>query len=100
LVKISVEDNYIPQQATLDALKKYGRYIESENPSSPTPSIIQPGPPKVTSNFKRWKIVLIFLTVSAVIIGLLTLWFLQPKTISGKIRITHTEGPFTRYRFF
>jgi hypothetical protein len=29
--KIAVDDDYIPQQATVDALKKYGKYIEPES---------------------------------------------------------------------
>lgn len=84
--KIAVDDDYIPQQATLDALKKYGKYTESENPAA------QPNTLNRKKNFSYLKIVLPVLIVCAVITGLLTWQPRKQKNISGNIKMLRTEG--------
>lgn len=95
--KISVDEEYVPQQATLDALKKYGKYEEPLTPQSAIPSL--PVTLTKTSSFKLWKIILIALTISIVIV-LLTWQFSKPKNISGNISMTGTEGHIPATAFF
>jgi hypothetical protein len=98
--KVSVDDDYIPQQATLDALKKYGRYVASENSSPELPTLAQPKPLSGTSNFKRRTIALILLATIAVIAGLFSWLLLKPESITGKISLTRTEGHLPATAFF
>lgn len=96
--KISVDSDYIPQQATLDALKKYGQYTEPENPQpalSPLPDL-----PSKTSNPKRRNVVLAILTLSIVVAGVLAWQFWKPKNISGKITTIRIEGQLPATAFF
>lgn len=133
--KIAVDEDYIPQQATLDALKKYGRYADTEISPPNTQAVARPQPepqpvthpkqepqlveqpqqesqlvtdpkpelqptlPNRRSNFKKMAIVLIALIVSTVTVGFLTWRLLSARTVSGKIRMTRTEGrlPATAY---
>jgi len=90
--KISVVDDYIPQQATLDALKKYGRYAGPENTPPALPPLAQPKPFSRTGNFKHRNPVFVVLTIIVVITGLITWQFLNPNKISGKISLSRTEG--------
>ena len=96
--KIAVDKDYIPQQATLDALKKYGNYIEPENPQPVLSSA--PDSPNNTSKVKRWRIVSLILIVSTVIAGLLAWQFWKPKNISGSISIARIEGRLPATAFF
>jgi hypothetical protein len=98
--KISVDDDYIPQQATLDALKKYGGYLEPENPPAIGQPSRQPTPFNSINNFKRGKIILIVLGIIAAIVVLLASPLLKPKNIPGKISLTRTEGQLPATAFF
>jgi hypothetical protein len=40
--KVAVDEDYIPQQATLDALKKYGRYEEPRDTQAVQPPLSPP----------------------------------------------------------
>ena len=51
--KISVDEEYVPQQATIDALKKYGKYEEPLTSQPLIPSIPAPLPKPVISNYGR-----------------------------------------------
>lgn len=98
--KVSVEDDYIPQQATLDALKKYGRYVESEIPQPEPPALTQPEAKNNKANFKRLVIVLVTLLIITAIVALVTLQFMKNKNVSGKISLTRTEGHLPATAFF
>ena len=87
--KVAVEDDYIPQQATLDALKKYGRYAEPENLQPALPPVAQPNTINRTRNFKPLKFIL---PVLIVIAGLLAWQLLQKKDMLGNIKLIRTEG--------
>jgi hypothetical protein len=87
--KVSVDDDYIPQQATVDALKKYGNYIESENAQ---PSFVPPHAVNSKESFNRYKILLPIVMLSIVIVAFFTWRYWKPKSISGSIKITRTEG--------
>lgn len=98
--KIAVDDDYIPQQATLDALIKYGKYIE---PANLTPSLSpaeQPNKINKTHSYKRLKLLLILLTTVIVITAVTAWWFLTPRKITGTIRIVRTEGRLPSTTFF
>lgn len=88
--KVSVDDDYIPQQATVDALKKYGNYVESANTEQTRPSSTQSNTPKQKDIFNRYKPLLI---ISSIIIVALLIWqYWKPSNMSGSINITRTEG--------
>ncbi|MEJ8819381.1 hypothetical protein [Lacibacter sp. H407] len=89
--KVSVDDDYIPQQATVDALKKYGNFTELENAQQAPPSFLQPNALNKES-FKRYKLLLPIVALSIVILALLTWRYWKPKSMSGSIKITRTEG--------
>lgn len=88
--KVSVDDDYIPQQATLDALKKYGNYIESANAHETLPTLVQSNVSKRTGTIKRYMILLLVISIS--IVGFLTWLYWKPNNMSGSIKITRTEG--------
>ncbi|MES2773424.1 MAG: hypothetical protein V4722_04535 [Bacteroidota bacterium] len=98
--KVAVEDDYIPQQATVDALKTYGKYVEPEIPQLVPPPLAQPGPPDRTNKFNRSRMLPIMLAVIALGAAVLTWRFLKPKSISGKISITRIEGHLPATAFF
>ncbi|MGF2410700.1 hypothetical protein [Ferruginibacter sp.] len=90
--KVSVDDDYIPQQATVDALKKYGEYVESQNTQQAQPVFEQPTTQNIKSNFKQKKILLPILAIAIVMIAFFAWRYWKPKDITGKINITRTEG--------
>lgn len=108
--KIAVDDDYVPQQATLDALIKYGRYVTPENlqpelrpviePKPVVPLIGQTGNPKKTGPSKRFIIILITLIAIAGAVSLITWRNLKPKNIAGKIHIARIEGHLPVTAFF
>ena len=87
--KVSVDDDYIPQLATVDALKKYGKYSELENTVPALPSVVESNPIIRTRKFKPLRIIL---PVLVVVIGLLTWQLFQTKNISGNIKLIRKEG--------
>ncbi len=89
--KVSVDDDYIPQQATVDALKKYGEYVESQKTQA-QPVFEQPTTHNIKGNFKQRKILLPILAIATVMIVFFTWQYWKPKNISGTINITRTEG--------
>ncbi len=108
--KVAVDEEYIPQQATLDALKKYGRFVEPDNvpralspitPPQPEPlPVVQPTTPARSRYFNRFKIAFTILAVMIVSAGFLTWQLLKPKNIAGTIRLTRTEGHLPATAFF
>lgn len=101
--KITVDEDYIPQQATLDALKKYGQYAAPENispaqlpPAQPLSS--QPDMPEHTSKV-NWFRPMLLITI-ALVIGCIAWLMIKPKNITGKISLTRTEGQLPATAFF
>jgi hypothetical protein len=98
--KITVDDDYIPQQATLEALKKYGRFTETDHPLpaiTPSATAHPVGQSGFTRHFKPVYLLLITGTVIACLLGW---WYLKPGPISGKISFTHAEGHLPATAFF
>jgi hypothetical protein len=98
--KVSVDEEYVPQQATLDALKKYGNYAE---PVSPVPVLKPPSKlksPETGNGFRRYGIPLFLIIATACIAGFIIWNSRSPKNISGDIRITGTEGHIPATAFF
>ncbi len=96
--KISVDDDYLPQQATIDALKKYGNYTSTTASVSETAvnEPLQTSKPKV---WKQYKWVLLF---SIILIPVLVL-MINRKTVSASsasITLTGTEGHLPATAFF
>jgi len=98
--KVSVDEEYIPQQATLDALKIYGQYTEVEiiQNVQPIPTLTIPAEKK--NIFRQWKLVTLIAIISIVVVGLLTWQFWKPATISGKINLVRIEGHLPATAFF
>ena len=90
--KVSVDDDYIPQQATVDALKKYGEYVEPESTQQTQPVLGEHTALNRKGNFKQRKILLPILAIVIAMIALFTWRYWKPKAISGAINITRTEG--------
>lgn len=87
--KISVDDDYIPQQATLNALQKYGGYVAD--------SSVQDTP--VADNSKRnWLIISVLLTI-VIVCGILIWTFLKPNKVAI-ITLRETEGLIPATAFF
>jgi hypothetical protein len=97
---VAVDDEYVPQQATLGALKRYGRYAEPENPQPVKQPPSEPNLPVPKSKVKRFEPALIIMAVGAVIVATLAWWLLKPKNIAGRINITRTEGNLPTTAFF
>lgn len=101
--KISVDEDYIPQQATLDALKKYGGYTEPGSTQPEPPPVILPvTPPEqsgTTNHFTRFRVLLIIIAVMVLAVGGLMWRLWAPANISGKISTARIEGhlPATAY---
>lgn len=103
--KISVDDDYIPQQATFDALIKYGRFIaladsEPEIQKPAQKHLPQQKHPWVPGILNGWRIVTVVVIIIAVIAAIMTWQFLKPKSITGKINLTRTEGHLPATAFF
>jgi hypothetical protein len=116
--KVSVDDGYLPQQATTEALEKFGGYLtqEANQPLLPHPSSTQevvpdvdpvqitaPEPvaiPKV-KGLKDFKVVFAVAATLLFILGLLALksfWPISKPT--GRILLTGTEGVLPETAFF
>lgn len=90
--KVSVDDDYIPQQATVDALKKYGQYVEPDNVQQVESSLTKPVTTNGANNSKRSKLLFPALLLITAIVAFLFFRYWKPKDISGTINITRTEG--------
>lgn len=116
--KISVDDDYLPQQATIEALEKFGGYSTPETSQTPPPqaSPAQEFVPAVESvpvivaepvisprprGLKDYKIVLTLAAVFLACLGLLTLklFWSESKPV-GRITLTDTEGHLPATAFF
>jgi hypothetical protein len=100
--KIAVDDDYLPQQATVDALIKYSGYITTG--SEPQNSASDAAPADIINNpgiFKKYKR---FFTASVIIIVICivaaSVLFKSAKKFSGNIVITDTEGILPSTVFF
>lgn len=102
--KMSVDDDYLPQQATIDGLKKYSGYLpsnDSDDQLSNKASIINIDPVIIDKStiskpsFLLWGILIVFAVA-------LCLFFLAKKenTIGGAVKISHTEGHLPKTAFF
>ncbi len=89
--KLSVDENYIPQQATMEALQKFGGYTHTAISQSVQEESV---PNTVSPKIKPRKLFPWFMaTIVIVIIGL-GAWnlFNQPATLTGQIVLKKTEG--------
>lgn len=101
--KISVDDDYLPQQATIDALKKYGKYSPEETTQLP-----QSLPKEAI--LKNNKVA--FLQENRILIGIFSILFLLSgllfifkistpnHRLLGKITLARTEGFLPQTAFF
>lgn len=96
--KISVDNDYEPQQATVEALQKYGGYSINE---ASQPDVVPNTPSSALGNHtKNNTRVIIFIIIVAVICVLLV-WFLRQKTNStARIVLKETEGLVPATAFF
>lgn len=102
--KITVEDDYLPQQATIDALKKYGRYdpsvvIDQTLDVAPQTPVLPSAPQSPIKQNKRRFLWLSVLSIIA--IGIIAFYFSKNgnrKTV-GQITLSEMEGvlPATAY---
>lgn len=99
--KIAVDEDYLPQQATIEALAKYGRYTPSDTDiPTDTPQKLEPAFVPKPSQFKKNLIPIAVLVIILIIAGLL--FFNRSKSnsvLSGSITPSNIEGvlPATAY---
>ena len=117
--KVSVEDDYLPQQATIEALEKFGGYSEPEitqfppvpdSPAQETVPAVEPvlyvaAEPTVASptsrRLKDHKAALAVATALLALLGFLALKFFQSESKpAGRITLTDTEGVLPATAFF
>lgn len=85
--KITVDEDYIPQQATLDALSRYGNYQPEAAALPPTAPATLPDTHRKRSYTLPIAVILILLAA-----GTTTAWLYYHRPIKGNIQVTHTEG--------
>jgi len=116
--KVSVDDDYLPQQATIEALEKFGGYATPEtNPASPpqapvAQAIVSAAEPTLviatdaattpkSKSFKDYKVALAVAAVPLVLLGLLIArTFGLERKLAGRITLTDTEGVLPATAFF
>ncbi|QNH60993.1 hypothetical protein [Hymenobacter sediminicola] len=111
--KVAVEDDYLPQQATIEALEKFGGYSTPESSqSSAIPEAVpavEPAPvvaaeTVLTSTSKSSQYPKVALAVAAtllLLLGILTLAYFWPRTQpAGRITLTDVEGVLPATAFF
>jgi hypothetical protein len=117
--KVSVDDDYLPQQATTEALEKFGSSFEETIqtiPSQVSPvqevvPIAEPVPVIATvpdtnptpKSLKDHKAALAVAAALLVLLVLLTVKFYEPESkpkLSGRITLTDTEGVLPATAFF
>lgn len=99
--KISVDDDYLPQQATVDALTKYGRYTPSEEPIENAAHFEENEPVVEKQKGKPYKWIVISAIILVAVCVLLLLRFLKPEpALSGNITQTSIEGLLPATAFF
>lgn len=96
--KISVDDNYLPQQATLDALKKYSGYNFLEETDHPT--IVPTQSHQIKSNVLNRSAILWGLLIIGLIFFTSYLFFKIEKPNLGAIKIADTEGLLPKTALF
>jgi hypothetical protein len=101
--KVSVDDEYLPQQATVDALIKYGRYSPAE--PEQTSEKIPPEEPAATDKLGKAKSYKWLFIPSVIVLGVCV--FLAVKTLTsggnnlkGSITFAGTEGLLPATAFF
>lgn len=99
--KIAVDDDYLPQQATIDALVKYGGYVPSDAEVETENMEAIPVVTNKPAVFRKYKIVLILLALALAAALFITLRKspTAPK-LTGNIRQTNTEGILPATVFF
>lgn len=99
--KISVDDYYLPQQATIDALKKYSGYVESEvcndTEEIKSESFVKSSSVILTKSLFLWSVLIILLIIS---IFYFVTKNTSEKIYSGNIKLTGTEGLLPKTAFF
>lgn len=96
--KITVDDYYLPQQATVDALKKYSGYLPSDDNDNElinSESTISSNPTILIRFRFLWSILIILL----VVLGLY--FFIKNEDNNlGTIKVSNTEGLLPKTAFF
>lgn len=101
--KISVDEDYLPQQATLDALIKYGGYQIGDELSLTPMSNVRPAAPggvkptNQSTRFKRMAVVVLVLMAGG--IGLVK-YLNTPNQLKGSITLQNTSGLLPATAFF
>lgn len=91
--KISVDEDYIPQQATLDALKSYGRYVENDPVQPSAPAVAVPPVLLTKKNKKRRQKLIVLVSFAVILLSGFFIWkIFKPIGLPAKIRLVRTEG--------
>lgn len=100
--KIAVDDDYLPQQATIEALEKYGGYVPSTiKESFAKPEVEQPIIINTSTTQKKYKTLLLVFIIAIVVASLFTFKILKSSSkLSGSIAQTSTEGGLPTTVFF
>ncbi len=99
--KISVDDDYLPQQATIDALIKYSAYLPSETETFLPATEETPKTPTVNNSRRIKTGGIIAIVCILVAIGVLIWKFLPSKPpLQGSIKQTAAEGSLPVTVFF
>ncbi|WP_448702533.1 hypothetical protein ACFGVR_09290 [Mucilaginibacter sp. AW1-3] len=89
--KLAVDENYIPQQATFEALQKYGGYADPET----RPKTIEEQAIKTSNTQRTQRNIMLYIitSVAVVILGSIT-WriFNTPALLSARITLKKIEG--------
>jgi len=97
--KVSVEDDYIPQQATLNALINYGGYIDDSFLKSGNSDVDEDLPQQPKKNSQKISVYLFSLI--AVSITLILIWFFVYRSNpSGSVKLLTTEGILPSSAYF
>lgn len=98
--KVAVDDDYLPQQATLNALVKYGRYVIDINDTLDNEKVLTSTKPVIAKTITRTYKYLLLIVFFA-IAGILAFKFLKPGNNSvSKISQTASEGLLPSTLFF
>ncbi len=89
--KLSVDESYIPQQATIEALQKFGRYTVTENSQKIPEETVDS---KVSLPRAKRKLIPYFIALAVIVALGLVSWnlFKPAAALSGQIVLKKTEG--------